>query len=125
MKIAIIAMVVNMAFNLMLVFWLKHVGLALATAMSAFLNAGLLFMGLRKAGVFKPEAGWWLYGVQLLAANAAMAGVLLWMEGDVQQWLDWSLWQRASQMGLTIVAGLLVYVVTLLVAGIRPRQFKH
>ena len=124
-KIAIIAMVANMACNLMLVFWLQHVGLALATTMSAFLNAGLLFLGLRKAGVFKPEAGWWLYGARLLAANVTMAGVLLWMEGDVQQWLEWSLWQRTGQMGVTVIAGLGGYVLTLLLVGVRPRDFRH
>lgn len=124
-QIAIKAMIANMVFNLMLVFWLQHVGLALATSMSAFMNAGLLFLGLRKAGVFKPEAGWWLYAFRLLFANAAMAAVLMLMEGDVQQWLDWSLWQRASQMSLTVVAGLGTYVVCLLAGGIRPRHFRH
>ena len=124
-QIAIKAMVANMVFNLMLVFWLQHVGLALATAMSAFMNAGLLFLGLKKAGVFKPTAGWWLYAVRLLFANVVMAAVLLLMEGDVQQWLDWSLWQRVSQMSLTVASGLAAYGVSLLVVGVRPSQFRH
>ena len=124
-QIAIKAMVANMAFNLMLVFWLQHVGLALATTLSAYLNAGLLFLGLRKVGVFRPESGWRRYGLQLLLANAAMATILLRMQGNVQQWLDWGLWQRASQMGLTVVAGLVVYGVVLLLTGIRLRQFRH
>ena len=40
-KIGIIAMVSNMAFNLMLVWHFKHVGLAFASTLSAFLNAGV------------------------------------------------------------------------------------
>lgn len=124
-KIAIAAMVANMVFNLMLVFWLKHVGLALATTMSAFLNAGLLFIGLRKAGVFTLMPGWALYGLRLLLANGALASLLLWMEGDVQQWLEWGLWQRAGEMSLIVVSGLFVYGSVLLVSGVRPAHFKH
>ena len=41
-KVGIIAMVANMLFNLLLIWPLAHAGLALATALSAFLNAGLL-----------------------------------------------------------------------------------
>src|SRR5690606_22215910 len=53
-RIGIIAMVANMVFNLMLVWHLRHVGLALATAMSAWLNAALLYRGLKQAGVYQP-----------------------------------------------------------------------
>ncbi|MCP1328729.1 murein biosynthesis integral membrane protein MurJ, partial [Halomonas sp. 707D4] len=41
-KVGIMAMVANMVFNLILIWPLAHAGLALATALSAFLNAGLL-----------------------------------------------------------------------------------
>src|SRR5690606_22132064 len=41
-KVGIIAMVANMVFNLILIWPLAHAGLALATALSAFLNAGML-----------------------------------------------------------------------------------
>ncbi|UYM15275.1 murein biosynthesis integral membrane protein MurJ [Endozoicomonas euniceicola] len=124
-QIAVKAMVANMVFNLMLVFWLQHVGLALATTISAFMNAGLLFLGLKKAGVFKPQAGWWLYAGRLLFANAVMAAVLLMMDGEVQQWLDWSMWQRVGQMSFTVAAGLAAYGFSLLLSGIRPSQFRH
>ena len=67
-KIAIIAMVANMVFNLVLIFPFAHVGLAAATSMSAFLNAGLLLYGLLKIGVFKWQPGWVLVGVRLLVA---------------------------------------------------------
>src|SRR5690606_3902259 len=52
-RIGIIAMVANMAFNLMLAPFLSYVGLALATAMSASLNAFLLYRGLKLAGVYQ------------------------------------------------------------------------
>nr|WP_079253917.1 murein biosynthesis integral membrane protein MurJ [Endozoicomonas arenosclerae] len=124
-KIAIIAMVANMVLNLMLVFWLKHAGLALATTLSAFLNAGLLFWGLKRSGVFTPGSGWLLFGGRLVFANLAMAALLLWMAGDVNWWLDATLWQRALEMSKVVGAGLAVYGVSLLVVGVRPAHFKH
>ncbi|MGI9281373.1 MAG: murein biosynthesis integral membrane protein MurJ [Endozoicomonas sp.] len=124
-KIAIVAMVANMVFNLMLVFWLKHAGLALATTLSAFLNAGLLFWGLKRSGVLTPESGWLLLLGRLLFANLAMALLLLWMAGDTVWWLDATLWQRALEMTKVVIAGLSVYLVALLIAGVRPAHFRH
>ncbi|MBF0342034.1 MAG: murein biosynthesis integral membrane protein MurJ [Magnetococcales bacterium] len=47
-RIAIICMVANMGMNLVLMFPLKHAGLALATSLAGFLNAGLLLRALRQ-----------------------------------------------------------------------------
>ena len=124
-KIAIKAMAANMVFNLILVYPLQHAGLALATTLSAFLNAGLLYRGLRQAGVFEPLQGWSRYGIQLLCANGAMALTLLYLSANVEQWLQWSLWQRVSQTGMLVVAGVAVYGAILLISGVRPRHFKH
>ena len=44
-KYGVIALLSNMVLNLMLVWQFKHAGLALATSLSAFINAGLLFYG--------------------------------------------------------------------------------
>ena len=47
-KIGIIALLTNIVLNLVLVSHLDHVGLALATSLSAWLNATLLWVGLKK-----------------------------------------------------------------------------
>ncbi|WP_163372558.1 murein biosynthesis integral membrane protein MurJ [Endozoicomonas acroporae] len=124
-KIAIIAMVANMVFNLILVFPLQHAGLALATTLSAFLNAGLLYRGLQRSGVYQPASGWLVYFARLLAANLAMAATLIWLAKDIEQWLVWSLWERVSQTGLLVLSGLAVYIGVLLLSGVRPGQFRH
>ncbi len=124
-RIAIKAMVANMIFNLILVFPLQHAGLALATTLSAFLNAGLLFYGLYRTGVFKPGAGWLVYGGRLLIANLAMVGVLLWLVADIQQWLEWSLSERVMQTSILVFSGVGVYGLLLLLTGVRPRDFRH
>jgi len=79
-KIAIIAMVSNMVFNIILVFPLAHAGLALATTLSACINATLLFRGLRREEVLQPEGGWPSLIMRGVVASVAM-GVMLYLMG--------------------------------------------
>lgn len=124
-KIGIQAAVANMVFNLLLIGPLAHVGLAAATSMSAFLNAGLLLRGLLQAGVFQWQPGWQVILFRLVMANGAMAAVLIWLMGDLQQWLEWNVWDRALQMALLVGAGGGVYALTLVLMGMRPRDLKN
>ncbi|MCK5892830.1 MAG: murein biosynthesis integral membrane protein MurJ [Endozoicomonadaceae bacterium] len=123
-KIAITTMVVNMALNLILVWPLDHAGLALATSLSAWLNAGLLFLGLRKTTVYQPAKGWSMYGFRLMMANVVMVAALIWLCADPQQWLDWRLWSRIENLALLVVVGASIYFFTLLMLGMRIRHFR-
>ena len=82
-KIAALALVVNVALALALMPLLAHVGIALATAASAWLNAGLLGVFLYRRGLLDPDrrliARLWrivLAAVLMAAALWAVAGVL-------------------------------------------------
>jgi putative peptidoglycan lipid II flippase len=55
-KIAIVCLISNVLIALALIWWLAHVGIALATAISAWLNAGLLGRGLWRDGLLQPDA---------------------------------------------------------------------
>lgn len=130
-KYGIIAMVSNMVLNIAFV-WplytymnLGHVGLALATSCSAFINAGLLLWGLRRMDVYRPEPGWWPFAVRMLLANLGMAAVLLYLNGIWQDWFQWLWWQRAYTMLLMVLAGLLSYVAILFMAGLRPSHVRQ
>ena len=124
-KVGIIAMVVNMVFNLILIWPLAHVGLALATTLSAFLNAGLLLRGLIRDGVFSWQPGWGLFVVQLLLANGAMVALLFWLVGTPEQWLAYGLWQRIMQMALLVGVGIATYLIVMVASGLRPRHLRH
>ena len=93
--------------------------------MSAYLNAGMLFYGLIRCGVYRPAKGWMLYFAQLVFANAAMAAVLWYLAADMSFWLDWSVMERAGQTAMLVCSGVLVYAVALLTGGVRPRHFRH
>ena len=124
-RIAIICMAANMGFNLILVWPLAHVGLALATSMSALLNAGMLWWGLRKTGVYQAQPGWPLFILRLVLACGAMSAVVLWMVADMEQWLAWGWQQKTWHMTLLVVVGIAAFIVTLVATGMRLRHLRR
>lgn len=121
-KIGVKAMLANMVFNVILVFPLAHAGLALATSLSAFLNAGLLFLGLRREGVYTPESGWKPFTLRCLLANIGLVAVLGLGVPSMDRWFAWGAGERALMLMLWIGAALVVYLLLLLLAGMRPRH---
>lgn len=124
-RIAVIAMFANMVLNIILVFPLAHAGLALATSLSATLNAFLLFRGLRKAGVYRPEPGWLLLILRGAAASAVMGGVLLWGVGDLTSWLGMATVDKVWRLLIWVLAGAASYFAVLALLGIGPRHFRN
>ncbi len=123
-KVGIIAMVANMVFNLILIWPLAHAGLALATALSAFLNAGLLGWLLRREGVLVFQPGWKRYAVQLLGGCAVMVAGLAWLAPDWPAWLGWSVWTRAAWLAALVALGAGLYFAWLAATGVRLRHFR-
>jgi len=123
-RIAVIALVTNMVLNVALVFPLRHAGLALATTLSAALNAGLLYRQLRRDGVYVPPAGWGRLWLALGVSGGLMAALLYWGAGDVQEWFARDRADRVWQLFGWILAGAAVYVGSLLAFGIRYRDFR-
>lgn len=124
-KIAIICMVVNMVFNLILIWPLAHVGLALATSLSAVLNASLLWWGLRKAGIYQAQPGWPVFMLRLIAACAAMALIIVWMVPGTEQWFIWGWQRKVLEMTLLVSAGIGIFALTLFVTGMRMRHLRQ
>jgi len=122
-RIAVIAMVVNVAFSLLLMFPLGHTGLALATTLSAVANAGLLLHGLLREGIYRPEGDWWALLARGLGASMVMGLVVWWGTGETTQWLAMGAWEQVLKLLGWILAGGAVYAGCLLALGIRPRHF--
>lgn len=118
-KIGIIAMVSNMGLNIVLMIYLAHVGLALATAFSAMLNAGLLYVTLRKKAIYQPISGWGLFFLRLLLANIVLAVLLLWVTPSNADWISWSGWHRFAVLMGVIGLSAIIYFGVLLICGIR------
>lgn len=132
-RIAIIAMITNMVLNIAFVvpmvileYEAPHVGLALATSLAAYLNAFMLYRGLRQSGVFTPASSWPKLLTQITVAIVCMGLVLIQLTPALVNWGGWTLLDRIERItGLIIIAST-VYFAVLLLLGLRPRHLhKH
>jgi len=125
-KVGLIAMFANMLMNILFVVpmlklnWpAPHAGLALATTLSAFLNAGLLFLGLKKAGVYSPQKGWGRLFLQSILAASVMGVVIYSVSGNLSFWIRATAVERIIQMSWIIPLGAGVYFAILWLTGVR------
>ena len=129
-RIGIRAMMANMVLNiafvvpLMLYLDLGHVGLALATSVAAYLNAGLLWRGLRREGVYRFDPAWRVFLPRLLAAMAVMIGLVLWLSPTAPAWLAWGWQRRALELAQLVAVGGGAYLAILAAAGVRLRDLR-
>jgi len=124
-KIGIIAMSVNMLFNIILFFPLAHVGLALATTISALTNATLLFIALYRAKVFIPDGRWKIWFAKLLGGNLILFSFIEFQMADVSLWQNWGTWERIENMIILVVLSVTIYAAAMFLMGVRGRDLKH
>lgn len=128
-KIGVISIFSNMALNVLIVLpWYlsglpgAHAGLALATALAGYVNAGLLFHHLHKQQIFDPEQGWRKFLMQIVLACAVM-GSLLWLASPADDWWRTSLvWEKVLWLVGLIVLALGSYFATLRLTGMSFKQ---
>ncbi len=121
-KIGVVAMLSNVILNLLLVGPLAHAGLALATSLSAFINAGLLYYFLYKRQHYTPASGWFVFLLRILVGVLLMSVLISFLAPDLEVWLSWDVYNRVANLAFWIVAGSLVYFLCLIILGIRPKQ---
>lgn len=132
-RIGVIAMVLNMLFNLLLVvplhkYWqVGHLGLAVATSLSAFINAILLFISLRKKAIYQPSKGWLRFFVGLVSSAVIMLLVLLQLleiGGGTEAFYHQDWLQRITSIALLCVTGFIAFVVSLFLFGFRLADMR-
>ncbi len=128
-KIAIVAMGSNMALNVLFVVMLlnnefegPHAGLALASSVAAYLNALLLYRGLRKRRVYIPGPGWTRLWIAVITACAVMGAILIFWSRDSAVWLHPDVYMRVRNLALTISFGVLVFIFTGTVMGLKKHH---
>ena len=120
-RFGLYAIVSNVLLNLILVGPLAHAGVALATTLSAYLNAGLLLVTLLKKRIYLPGQHWWLFMLRVVFACMLMTGFLLYFV-DGRAWAVWDVSQRGLQLAIVVILAMLVYLLGLAVVGIRLRH---
>ena len=121
-RAGVIAMLANIALVLLLVGPLAHAGLALATSLAAYINAGVLFWKLRTDARFIPDPGWRAFAARIAIALLAMCLVLLLLMPEEPAWQAWNAWARVGRLSLCIAAGAATYFAMLWLAGLRLRE---
>ncbi len=131
-KIGVISVIANVVLNILITIpwamsgWAApHAGLALSTSLAAFINAWLLYRGLRRTGVYTPTPGWRPLLRQVMIANLVMAGLLWWRAGDLGEWLARDALHRGLWLAFWIATAMLVYFVVLFLTGFRPRHLRR
>ena len=111
-RIAVASMLVNLVGNLLLIWPLAHVGIALSTALAAWVNAGALYVVLRRRGHFAVDARLRRTVWRLLVAAAVMVVVLLALDPLIMGWMHGSLIVRGLGLALLLSAGGIAYLAS-------------
>ncbi len=126
-RIGIIALISNMAYNLIFVLpmiWLDfvapHTGLAIASSLAAWQQALMLYKQLGKDGIYSLSKPVLQFTARLLPALFALCLCLLWFSGT--DWVILSAMERASRLLMIVGISAVSYIGVLAATGIRPKH---
>ena len=133
-RIGIVAVFSNIVLSILIVYpWVKmgylgpHAGLALATALAGYINAGMLFYQLRKQGIYriKPEMKqlWLRDIVKIIIALGVMAGIILFLNPADDWWQDSNLVPKITKLLLLVIVAIVSYFGSLFILGVRKQSF--
>lgn len=124
-RLALAAMLVNLVGNLVLIWPLGPVGVGVATALSAWVNVGLLFGVLYRRGHIQPD-GRLIAKTWRIVAAAALMGAALWFGGHLAEgWMEGRLEQRIAALAVLCGGGAAVYgLATLALGAYRLSEIK-
>jgi putative peptidoglycan lipid II flippase len=124
-RLALAAMLVNLVGNLVLIWPLGPVGVGVATALSAWVNVGLLFGVLYRRGHIQPDKRLIAKLWRIVAAAALMGGAL-WFGGHLaDRWMEGPLEQRIAALAVLCGGGAAVYgLATLALGAYRLSEIK-
>jgi len=112
MMMALVTVIVNIVVSLLLFAQLGHVGIAIATTISAWVNVALLSRGLR--GLVHPGVDFWSKTLRIVMASVAM-GILVWLGLQaIGSWFEGAFWQQCLALGLLVGLGITTYAILIL-----------
>jgi len=110
-KIAAFAVVLNLVLNLILMRYYAHVGLAMATAIAAWVNMTALAMLLHRRGVYNIDQRALSQLVRTIAAVLVMILGLFGATGPLQAGLNGTSMQTTGALALLVIGGMAVYCI--------------
>ena len=124
-KISVACLMVNLVLNIILMGPFKHVGIAMATAVSSWLNAGLLAYVLHKRGYFAFDDRLSHRLPRIVLASAGMAAALLWAMTPLDAALTGPTAERIGALVALVAGGMAVFGALVWGTGAaRPQDLK-
>ncbi len=125
-RLALVSISINLGGGALLMQWLDHVGLALATAMAAIANTLLLGFVLQRRGHWRADARLKSRSLRILAAALLMAAALVAADRLLLPgWYAGGDALRLAALALLVGGGLLVYLAAvLLLRATRPAEWR-
>lgn len=123
-RCALVAIIANILFNLLLVWPLGYVGLALSTALAAYVNVGQLIYLLHKRKIYTPGRNTLLFFIKTLVAGGVMCATVRYVSFTPEEWVSMETLPAILYLALFIGLGALIYGALCLLLGIRPRHIR-
>lgn len=124
-RYGIYAMVSNMVFNVLFAVPFGYVGLAIATSLSAALNAFLLYQKLHRLAIFRLDKSTLLFATKVIFATTVMGFVCWWINPTVEMWKQTSFSQQLLLLIKLVLSGVVSYLISIAFLGVRPRDFLN
>ena len=122
-KIGLIATACNMCFGLLAIPF-GYLGLAMASALSAAVNASLLYRQLSKQGIYHISRKTIFFILKVAIAALVMGGLVNYFSPHLEEWFEMSTLMKAYWLGWLIVLAVISYFAMLFILGIRKRDFR-
>lgn len=116
-KYAIYSVLINFTLNILLIDSLQHVGLTLATAIAAWINAGMLLTTLVREKYFELSARMKTFIPRLLATSGLTVGFILLVKPHILSWLSDAFLQKAVSLTIMIGASIGGFIILARLTG--------
>ena len=123
-RVAIAVLVITQLLNIALVPVFAHAALTLSIGLGALINALWLLAGLLWRRSYRPQAGWGVFVLQVIAASALLMVFLMWANGAFA-WTQLRAegFKRILLLALVLIGSAVIYFIALWAAGLKLRQF--
>ncbi len=128
-RIALLAIALNLVLNVLGVSWARavdlsgaHAVLALGGVLAAWVQALMLGRALRRLGIWQMDRNWLAFSIKLLVGLLLMGGLLVLTAVDLQVWLDWNVSQRFWQLSWRVALGAGAYLLWMVLSKAWQRQ---
>lgn len=115
----------NIVLNLILIKPLGYVGLALSTALAAYVNAFLLLWFLKKRDIYTVSLRSLKFIIKIALSGTLMAVCIRFVSPRNDIWFAMDTFTSILCLAALITGGAAVYFVAALILGIRPRELKR